>query len=71
MIQSKRPQRVRGREHRHQLVGDRLLPGEEADGDAEQALAAALVDPLPVLGVLGEVEVVDVPDLAIAFSYLR
>ena len=32
-------QRVGGRDHRDQLVGDGLLAGEKADGDSEQPLA--------------------------------
>ena len=55
-------ERVRRGDHRHQLVGDGLLAGEEADGDAEQAFALTVVDALPVLDVLAEIEVVDVPD---------
>src|SRR5262249_10389372 len=57
------PERVGGRDHRHQLVRDGLLASEEARGHAEQALALLIGDPLPVGGILGEVEVVDIPDL--------
>src|SRR5262249_55198180 len=57
------PERVGGCDHRHELVGDGLLAGEEADGDAQEALALLLVDPGPVDHVLGGGQVVDVPDL--------
>src|SRR3954464_8538338 len=50
-------------EHRDELVRDVLLAGEEADGDPEQTSSLVVVDPLPVPGVLGEVEVFDAPEL--------
>ena len=56
------PERPRRDQHRDHVLGDDLLAGEEADRDPEQRPAALLREPLPVLDVLGVVEVARIPD---------
>ena len=59
----KTTQRVRGGQHRDQLVCDGLLACEKTDRDAQQTLLLLGRDALPVERILRKVEVFDLPVL--------